>query len=381
MSETGYDVAIVGGGLAGLALAIQLAQQNLTVCVLEQKRYPFHRVCGEYISLESWPFLQRLGLDLAALKLPQIRRLLVSDPAGRSLTRPLQPGGFGISRYLLDQLLAQRAEHMGVVLRTQTPVRAITSTQTGMRLSLGHAAQGERLEARVACGAFGKYANLDRQLRPAELPQTTGAPTFVGIKYHLRLCLPPDLIALHNFAGGYCGISRIEAELACCCYLVSQAALDAVGGQRERLEREVLGQNPYLKSIWAHAEFCFERPQAIAQIHFAPRSLVQQQVLMLGDAAGLIPPLCGNGMSMALHSSHLLAQLLPRYLSGQLSRSALEASYTQRWQQAFGLRLWAGRLLQEGFGRPGPVTWLLRGLRPFPGLADRLIGLTHGEVF
>ena len=71
--DDGYDVAIVGGGLAGLALSIQLAKQGHRVIVFEKEEYPFHKVCGEYISSESWDFLISLGLDLQQMNLPIIK--------------------------------------------------------------------------------------------------------------------------------------------------------------------------------------------------------------------------------------------------------------------------------------------------------------------
>src|ERR1700761_8369573 len=96
-----YDVIVAGGGLAGLALATQLARAGYTVALLEKDNYPGHKVCGEYISLESWNFLEELGLPLSDWNLPIIRQLLVSAPNGRSLEHELQLGGFGISRYRL----------------------------------------------------------------------------------------------------------------------------------------------------------------------------------------------------------------------------------------------------------------------------------------
>ena len=57
-NEQPYDVAIIGGGLAGLSLAIQCASQNVSVVLFEKETYPYHKVCGEYISLESQPFLE-----------------------------------------------------------------------------------------------------------------------------------------------------------------------------------------------------------------------------------------------------------------------------------------------------------------------------------
>src|SRR5690348_16955457 len=97
-----YDIAIVGGGLAGLALSIQIARKGYKVIVLEKEEYPFRRVCGEYISLESWDFLLGLGVDLPSLDVASIKKLQVSSVKGKLLEQELPLGGFGISRYLLD---------------------------------------------------------------------------------------------------------------------------------------------------------------------------------------------------------------------------------------------------------------------------------------
>src|SRR5215217_8101748 len=97
-----YDVAIIGGGLAGLSCAIQLSALGYSVIVFEKEKYPFHKVCGEYISLESWDFLIRVGVPLQEMNLPVINSLLLSSPNGKSFRTKLPLGGFGISRYKLD---------------------------------------------------------------------------------------------------------------------------------------------------------------------------------------------------------------------------------------------------------------------------------------
>ena len=102
-----YDVAIAGGGLAGLALSIQCAQSGYRTVLFEKEKYPFHKVCGEYISFESWNFLEELGVPLSQMNLPIIRRLLVTAPNGKELEQSLPLGGFGISRYKLDAILAE----------------------------------------------------------------------------------------------------------------------------------------------------------------------------------------------------------------------------------------------------------------------------------
>lgn len=109
-----YDTCIIGGGLAGLALSIQLAKRGHSIVLFEKEQYPFHKVCGEYISLESWNFLEDLGLPLSDLQLPLISKLIVTAPNGNQLEQALPLGGFGISRYKSDAALKEIAEQNGV---------------------------------------------------------------------------------------------------------------------------------------------------------------------------------------------------------------------------------------------------------------------------
>src|SRR5687768_16403380 len=114
--ETQYEVAIVGGGLAGLASAIQLRQKGYSVILFEKETYPYHKVCGEYISMESWNFLLSLGLPLEDWWLPRIDTLHLTAPNGKLFATRLPLGGFGISRYKLDAAMATLAKAMGVHL-------------------------------------------------------------------------------------------------------------------------------------------------------------------------------------------------------------------------------------------------------------------------
>src|SRR3982750_3881602 len=120
-----YDAAIVGGGLAGLAAGIRLARLGHSVVLFEKEKYPFHKVCGEYISLESWNFLQELGLPLKEMQLPVIDTLLLTAPNGKAFRTKLPLGGFGISRYKIDALLADIAKSNGVHVVDETKVNEI----------------------------------------------------------------------------------------------------------------------------------------------------------------------------------------------------------------------------------------------------------------
>jgi flavin-dependent dehydrogenase len=111
-----YDVLIVGGGVAGLSLACLLANNGYYVAVMEKDDYPKHRVCGEYVSMQSKPFLEGIGVQVDDLDLPQINKLHVTDTRNNEVATELPYGGFGMSRYMLDEALAKQAENAGAIL-------------------------------------------------------------------------------------------------------------------------------------------------------------------------------------------------------------------------------------------------------------------------
>ena len=368
---------MIGGGLAGLAAALDLAGRGHRVAVVERKQYPFHKVCGEYVSNEVLPYLRRLGADPAGLGPAAIGRFLLTSPAGRGLAAPLDLGGFGVSRYVLDDFLYRLAAARGVTFHLQATVTdvAFDPAADGHRVAL---ADGRTLAARVVLGTYGKRANLDRQLQRTFFAQRS---PYLGVKYHLRLPgFPRDVIALHNFADGYAGISAIEDDKLCFCYLTTRRNLRA-HGSIPALEAAVLARNPHLREILGAAEVLYPQPEVINEISFAPKQPVEQHVLMCGDAAGLITPLCGNGMAMALHGAALAAAAAHDFLRGTVPRAATEAAYARAWQAQFGARLRVGRAVQRLFGGPVLSELVVGGLRHWPGAVRALMRRTHGQPF
>ena len=371
------DVLLIGGGLAGLTAALDLAQRGHQVALVERKQYPFHKVCGEYVSNEVLPYLRRLGADPAALHPAAIREFWLSSPRGRLLTAPLDLGGFGVSRYVLDEFLYQRARAAGVTFYLPATVADVTFDLTldQHQVTL---ADGRQLTARVVLGTYGKRANLDRQLQRPFFQQRS---PYLGVKYHLHLPgFPRHVIALHNFADGYAGISAIEEDKLCFCYLTTRRQLKAHGTVAE-MEAQVLQQNPRLREIFSQAEFLYPQPEVINEISFAPKQPVEQHVLMAGDAAGLITPLCGNGMAMALHGAALAAAAAHDFLRGSTSRPAMEVAYAHAWQAQFGARLRVGRAVQGLFGGPVMSELVVGGLRHWPAAVQLLMRRTHGQEF
>ena len=377
-SNTTYDIAIIGGGLAGLTLAIQSANAGYRTILFEKESYPFHKVCGEYISMESYQFLLQCGVPLKEWNLPFISQLQISDCTGRLYEFPLTLGGFGISRYKLDHSLAMIAKQKRVELCEETKVEDVIFQNDLFQIQT----HNSQYTAKFVAGSFGKRSNLDiKWRRTFSLKGKSRLNNYIGVKYHVKYDIDSRLIGLHNFKNGYCGISRIENDTCCVCYLTTADQLSNAGNTIEQLEAKVLSKNQVLAAIFSKAQFLYDKPLTIAQISFDRKKQVENHVLMLGDAAGLITPLCGNGMSMAMHASSLVFQNMKLFLDGVISREQMEKRYIKVWKIQFSRRLAIGRFVQSFFGNPFLTRVFLYAMSKMPKLANWLIRQTHGSPF
>jgi flavin-dependent dehydrogenase len=373
-----FTVVVIGGGLAGLSLSILLSKGGYKVILLEKEKYPFHKVCGEYIGMESWNFIEKLGLNLSQLRLPVIKKLVVSSPDGNLIRSDLDVGGFGISRYFLDNQLKEIAVKNGVVICEETKVSEVNFDDEKFIVKFN----GGQISVAVVAGCFGKRSNLDIKWERSFIQQKPGKlNNYVGVKYHVKNNFPDDTIALHNFRNGYCGFSKIENDEYCLCYLTTAQNLKDNRNSIKEIEKNVLFKNPFLKKIFSESEFLFNEPVTISQISFDKKSAVENHVLMLGDAAGLITPLCGNGMSIAFHSSKVAFEKIDLFLQNKISRKEMENGYMKEWKRNFGKRLKNGRMIQYFFGKESITNLFIKTIKPFPLLIHRLIKSTHGKEF
>jgi menaquinone-9 beta-reductase len=367
------NVAIIGGGLAGLVSGIQLAKAGIPCTVFEKKSYPLHRVCGEYVSNEAVPFLKANGLFPERYDPPVINRFQLSSVTGKKVTMPLDLGGFGISRFVFDHFLFDLAKSLGVEVLIDTEVHRCEYWEEKFTIETSK----KIVEADVVIGSYGKRSKLDVGLNRQFIKQRS---PYVGVKYHIRTDHPVDLVALHNFQGGYCGLNNVEDGRTNLCYLTHRDNL-----RRHKdlptMEREVLYKNPLLKNIFSNAEFLFDKPEVINEISFETKSSIEDHILMVGDAAGMITPLCGNGMAMAIHSAKIATEIVSDYCLAKISRQQMESRYANQWQGTFSSRLRRGRAIQNLFGN----AWLSNAsvalaitVRP---VATMLMKQTHGEIF
>lgn len=372
-----YDVGIIGGGLGGLSLSILMADLGWKVLLIEKKEYPFHRVCGEYIAQESWDFLKRIGFDKSKYNLPTIDQLLVSAPNGNYFESDLDTGGIGISRFLIDQELYKIALEKGVSIYMKESVNTVEQSSKYWNIQTNK----NNFEVKALVGAFGKRSNLDQSLHRQHIQskKVTTLNNFVAVKYHLKGHFKDNQIELHNFEGGYCGLSKVENDLLCMCYIVKGTVFQKYGDIK-KFEEGILRRNPFLNKYLDY-ERLWNKPLSIAQIDFSKKDVIENNIPLIGDAAGLIAPLCGNGMSMSMHSSVLLTPLLNEFLNGKKSWEKILKLYQKEWLKAFDRRIKAGRLLQQTFGEKNLTKFIIQILKNTPNITQKIISTTHGERF
>lgn len=365
------DVLIVGGGLAGLAASLHLKKAGVKVTLVEKENYPHHKVCGEYVSNEVMPYLNWLGVDISSLETTIITHLEVSTANGNSIFAQLPLGGFGISRYQLDNFLYQQLIKQGIDVLIDT-VDEVTYNEGSFEISTS---SGKKLVARQVIGAYGKRSLLDIKFNRPFIQKKSH---YLAVKAHYTGLFPKNLVGLHHFKGGYCGVSKIENEQINICYLTEISSFKAFKNL-ETFEKEVLYRNTKLKQIFEQCKILFDKPLTISQVSFERKSKVENHILMIGDSAGLIHPLCGNGMAMAIHSAKIAAELVIDFLNGKISRVELENKYQKSWQQHFSARLNMGKVLSKLFMNKKTTNFLIYGLTKMPWLLKQIIKRTHGK--
>ncbi|GAB5473676.1 MAG: NAD(P)/FAD-dependent oxidoreductase [Maribacter sp.] len=368
-----YQVIIVGGGLAGLTASLHLRQQGHSVLLVEKKTYPHHKVCGEYVSNEVIPYLQSLGVSFEGLRPKVIDTLLLSSPEGKSVHAELPLGGIGISRFAFDDLLYKKAMDSGVDFFLGE-VTAVEYNEDRFKVRTG---TGEEFNSELVIGAYGKRNTLDKNLNRTFIHQKS---SWLGVKAHYRYDeFPDNLVALHNFKGGYGGLSKTETGVVNFCYLASYKSFKKEKNIAD-FNTNIISENPFLKEFLNKAQPLFGQPLTIAQISFHSKSPVERHILMCGDTAGLIHPLCGNGMAMAIHSAKIASELICDYLKSQnRNRARLENEYRKLWNRTFQKRMRTGRKLQALLLNQKAASLGVGLAVRFPNVLNRIITLTHGK--
>ena len=366
------DVIIIGGGLAGLTNAIHLSKLGKKVLLIEKNEYPKHKVCGEYISNEVLPYLEFLGINPFDFGAVKINKFQLSTIKNKLISADLPLGGFGISRYKLDFILSEKAKENGVRI-IQDSVVGVEFTNDQFKIETK---ENKIFTSKIAIGAFGKRSLLDVKMERDFIKKKS---PYLGVKIHVKGNFPSDLVALHNFKGGYCGVSKVENDTINLCYITNFSAFKKYKNIDD-FQEKVVFKNDYLRDIFNNSTKVFENPLTISQISFETKKPVENHLIMCGDSAGMIHPLCGNGMSMAIRSAQIASKLILNYLNGEIStRNELEKNYIRQWNKTFKSRLKTGHFIARLFRQDKIAEFLLSVMKIFPFVLPKIIKRTHGK--
>lgn len=372
MSRAEYDVAIVGAGPAGASLAILLADAGCRVLLLEKEQMPRDKLCGEFLSTEVEALSSALGVRdrLHAVGANPISTAVCTTPDAE-LSLPLPGKALGVSRRALDHLLFERARSAGAQCCDGVSVTSVTgSMANGFRIGTSQATE----RARFVVGAYGRRTSLDRKLERGSLAMRS---PFVAFKARFEGPFERDTIELHCFRQGYCGMLVEEEGRVNVCWITHADHLKAAGGEPERLLSMMRAWNSRLNErlsdLLPLGPFL-----AVSQLSFRRKELFANEVLMIGDAAGMIAPLCGDGMGMAMRSAQIAAPMIHAFLDGRLREDALRRAYVGAWSKEFRRRMVLGRILQQLCMRPRLLTPALRLANAVPTLAQVVVAGTRG---
>ena len=370
-SANTFDVAIAGAGPAGTSAAIQLALGGARVLLIEEKKFPRAKLCGEFISPECLTHFKRLGVmdQMSAAGGAAVSETVFYSRRGNKVAVPSEwftPGtqALGLSRSEMDQQLLQRAKGAGVVVLEETHASRVISEREevrGVRVKTGDATQD--YEALVTIDATGRTRSLARHLDPPRANRRTHANALVAFKAHLENTrVAAGACEIYFYKRGYGGLSRVEGGVSNLCFIVAADDVRRYGSDPELVLREVVMQNS--RAAYTLAEATTTTPWLSVSLEgFGRRTLAPAAgLLTIGDAAAFIDPFTGSGMLMALESGQVAADVIARNL-GLLRQAggfeSLANDYQKEYRRRFESRL--------------RVSGLLRRAAFFPHLAEAAI--------
>jgi flavin-dependent dehydrogenase len=297
---TAFETAVIGGGPAGAATACALALAGREVLLLEREAGPHHKVCGEFLSVETQALLAGLGIDPAALGAVAVERVSIHTGA-RCVSAALPFRALSLSRYRFDDALLRRAAACGVQIRRAVSVRQAARAHDGWALQCGD----EPVTCRNVVLATGK-----RGLRGLGDERDT---SLVGLKMHLRLTPAQNLalaggVELVLLPRGYAGLELVENGIANLCLVLPRAAVAALAPGWAALHAYLIEAAPHLAGRLAGAAALWEKPLAVvcpAGGHLTGEE--EPGAYRVGDRLAHIPPFTGDGLAIALGSAALAA--------------------------------------------------------------------------
>lgn len=384
------DVLVLGAGPAGAATALQLARAGFAVTLADKKAFPRHKPCGEFFSPECVPYLAELGLGdtFEALGAWRVRgmRLSTTGVATSGHFRQLKDRaphgdtGFGVRREVFDHHLVRAAERAGVTFLPRHGFAGLCRGDDGridgamLRTPDG----GEHVvRARHVVGADGVHSPVARALgvqRPVRwLDQ-------MALVAHFRGVPPSDRADVHLVHRGFFAATTVDEGLYSVNLVLPRPALKQRGpGDWDTFVQDHLQAEPALVERLRGAERVTPW-RGTGPFAFTTTAQTRPGLALVGDAAGYVDPLTGEGIYFALFGARAVATALEQALHTPAHEAAAMAGYRRARRRELAPRLFAARCLQRGLRHPWLVRTAVAALQRWPALADLVVTMTGDTI-
>jgi flavin-dependent dehydrogenase len=357
------ETIIVGGGPSGAAAACALASVGRDVTLLERSAGPQHKVCGEFLSIETQAILRQLGVDPVAHGAVSLD--CVGICVGRNQADARLPfRALSLSRQRLDHALLRRAKDLGADVRAGVSVQGV-SRESNMWMV--RCDRGATLQTRNLILATGKQG-----LRGIHDHRDT---SLVGLKMHLRLCEAQRIVlqrrvALFMLDRCYAGLELVEDGVANLCLVMRRELAQQIGSGWPALRAHLVSASPRLAAHLENAEPLFDKPLAVvcpSNGHLDDEA--EPEAYRTGDRLAHIPPFTGDGLAIAVASGALAAQHIIRALPPSAYLAAARALTVRP------VRL-ASMISRLAANRPGRAL-IVTGAALVPGLVAGVVRKTR----
>lgn len=376
-----HEITVVGGGPAGSTAAIYLAEYGYDVCLVEKKIFPRDVLCGEFLSREVVTHLKELNLfsEFLNLKPNSINSFaLFADKNDVSTQLGFQ--AYSLKRSAFDDLLLKNAKSKGVTVYQPYEVLEIGKENNSYKLSLKSSVQSSQvISSRYVIAAYGKRNNLDAKLDRKFISHKSNLN---GIKYHVHKSYLNDIrdnqIQIYADDGIYCGVNSVTDDEVTFCLLEDRQYFlgTSIQSLKKLAERKEKFQALFNSKI--EDAFKSNKVYGAGNIYFGRRNKVESGIFMIGDAAQVIAPLAGDGISMAMDSAKLLGNLFNDKKQINISDDNLCELYNREWQKHFDRRLRTALFVQNILFKKLSRRIGLGSMKYFPQALNYFVKSTRG---
>lgn len=377
-----HNIAVIGAGPAGATASIILAQAGFDVCLIEKKSFPRDVLCGEFLSREVISILEQLNLfdRFAALNPVEIKRFKAISKKGSEISAEIEFPSYAMKRSVFDNFLMDCSKETGVIVYQPAEVKSIKKDDRGYILDVKDSQKDFGIVANIVIAAYGRQNNIDEKLSRKFAGKQTGLN---GIKFHIPNEylneLPGNEIRIYSGDGIYCGLNKISDDETTLCFLESRK--NSNNSSKQKLS-EFYYSNKKFKEL-----FNKDIVQIVSglqvygtgNIYFGKRNVVENGIFMIGDAAGVIAPLTGDGIGMALQSAWLIASLLKELKNDGIKSEQLIKTYTMQWERLFSRRMRLALFIQNRIMNNPPAELFIKTAKLFPFLLPQIINATRGK--